>query len=129
MSDAVLVVIIVTVAVFLVLLLFQKRLRSFLFRADRDGIEAQLKVDKTAPKQKSSKSGTTVSGNKLIGRGNKVGARGKSVDVSENILLGENQELAAESTPLPPKTGRSGSQKQQPKPPVKNKPRSKSARK
>lgn len=103
MSDSVLIVLIIAVTILVVLLFFRRQLSNFIFKANREGVEAQLKTHKP---EKSVPSGgpavrpgkrpsVNISGNRQIGKRNKIKVERDDADVSDNLQLGEDQEILA----------------------------------
>lgn len=96
MSDTVLVVLIIAVAIVIVLLVFREQLSRFIFKANKEGIEAQLDTrqeqDAAKPRRQA---GVTISKNKQFGKGNVIDVGRNDVDVEDNTQLGEDQKIMA----------------------------------
>jgi hypothetical protein len=98
MSDTVLITLIVAISIVIVLLLFRKQLSRFLFKASREGVEAQLETrDSTAtpgsaqPIEKPAKSASiNIVGNRQLGKGNTVDVERSNVNVTGNTQEGQD---------------------------------------
>jgi hypothetical protein len=111
MSDPVRIALIIAVVVVIALFIFRRQLSSFLFKATKDGIEAELKThtqsapgaagDSPAGRPKSA--GVNIKRNRLFGWGNRIDVEGADVNVEENTQLGGNQEITAKSDRRPRK--------------------------
>lgn len=97
MSDNVLIVLIVAIALIIVLFIFRKQLSNFRFRGGKEGVDMEIKTRKETVTNGSSQSRrnsnrTSVSRNKLWGRGNKINVqKDGNVTVDDNQLVGEDQ--------------------------------------
>lgn len=102
MSDSVWIVLIIAGAVVLVLFLFRKQLSSFLFKANKEGVEAELKTRKQEM-DRSAKTGrgagVTIRVNKQIGKGNVIDVGTPKTDVEDNLQLGNDQKIRSRSEP------------------------------
>ena len=100
MSDNVLIVLIIAVTVIAVLFLFRRQLSAFLFKAGKDGLEAELKVHDPSESNKEGDSHKVqISRNKLIGKENEIKVAQNNVGVDDNLLLGEKQKIEVEPAP------------------------------
>lgn len=108
MSDTVLIVLIVAVAVIVVLLIFRKQVSRFFIKAGKEGVEADLTTREPAAPAGTpggSPAGVVISGNKQIGKKNKIDVVGRSdVAMQDNLQLGEGQEIKARPDPKTPPT-------------------------
>ena len=103
MSDNVLIILIVAAAVVLVLFMFRGQLKKFRIKADKDGLESTLEtkpdnVSLTQNPTKQTGSSMSVSDNKLLGKNNQISVSTSSpapkhMDVDENLLAGEGQKI------------------------------------
>jgi hypothetical protein len=103
MSDTVLIVIIITAAVLLILFMFRNQLSRFLFKANKDGVEAELETKETPGSPASTGSPTAQPGASvrrvtLIGKGSTAEARGSKATVEDVTGLGVDQTFSADST-------------------------------
>jgi hypothetical protein len=105
MSETIMIVLIIAGTILTILFLFRRQLSEFVFRLSRDGIDTELRThsktatseDRTAGGQSSSVvPGVRVRGNKVIGRRQKMKVE-READVTNNLLLGEDQTLAVTS--------------------------------
>lgn len=112
MSDTVLIVLIIAITVLVVLIIFRRQLSRFLFKANREGIEAELETHKPAapkglttpsPNQPGDRPSTTISGNWQIGSGNMIHVDRGDVAVEDNVQLGSDQEIKVRPDKTPPK--------------------------
>lgn len=111
MSDQVLTVLIVTVAVLVVLYLFRRQLRRFVFKVNEGGIHAELEThDPTrasdGPRQPAmpSKGGSVnIIRNRQIGKGNVIEVGRDNVNVDDNTQLGQDQKIVARPDKAPEK--------------------------
>lgn len=95
-ENTVLIVAVVAIAVIVVLLMFRERLRSFGFKAGKNGVEANLETSQQAKSQTKQTGGSiTISGNKQIGKGNQIDVGRSNVNVVKNLQKGENQRIVA----------------------------------
>ena len=95
MSDTVLTVLIVAIAIIVVLFMFRERLRNFIFKANKDGVEANLETnqqDKTLGNQGRQPS-VNISGNRQIGKGNRIDVGRSNVNVEKNLQKGDDEEI------------------------------------
>lgn len=104
MSDPVRIALIIAAVVVIALIIFRRQLSSFLFKATKDGIEAELKTHnqaaasgggRTAGRSKSAS--VNIKGNRLIGSRNKIEVERDDVNVEENTQLGADQEITVKS--------------------------------
>ncbi len=103
MSDPVLIVLIIAVAVIVVLVLFRKQLSRFFIKAGREGVEADLTTREPASTTPpAGRPGTVITGNRQIGRKNKIDVGRTHAAVQDNLQLGEGQELKARPDPKTP---------------------------
>jgi hypothetical protein len=110
MDNNVLIVLIVSVTVIIILLLFRKQLSSFLFKAGKEGVQAELKTRKpenstfleTSGKRGERSADTVVRNNKLFGKKNEMTLDGSRLDASDNLLVGEENEIKSSSKPSQP---------------------------
>ena len=102
MSDTVLTVLIVALAVVVVLYLFRGQLRRFLFKANREGIEAELTTRAEAGRQ-GRQDGINISRSKQIGKGNVIEIGRRDVNVEDALQLGEDQKIVAKPDASPDK--------------------------
>ena len=99
MSDNVMIVLVIAIALIVILFIFRKQLSNFHFRGGRDGVDMELKTRKetsTAASAQSGRksSGTSVSRNTLWGRKNKINVQNSGkASVDENKVVGEEQEI------------------------------------
>jgi hypothetical protein len=103
MSDNVLIVLIVAAAVVVVLFMFRGQLKKFRIKADKDGVESTLETkpeNLSQPGKPASRSGSSmsVSENKLLGKNNQISVSTSSpapkhMDVDDNLLAGEGQKI------------------------------------
>jgi preprotein translocase subunit SecF len=108
MSDTVLVVLIMAVAIVVVLIVFRRRVSHFLFRADQQGVAAEMRtredkataadgqMDKTSRRRPAD---VTVRGVRQAGAGNEVevSTTGQTADVEDIAQLGVKQKLKVEA--------------------------------
>lgn len=99
MSDNVQIILIISVALIIVLFIFRRQLSDFRFKGGKDGVDMQLKTKKTetnssANQSEKMSSGTSISGNKLWGRKNKIDVQANNASVDDNQLIGEEQEIS-----------------------------------
>jgi len=108
MNDTVLIVLIITIGVIVILLLFRNQLSRFLFKANREGIEAEMETHNTregkaaaaaSPAATSGAESVTISRNKQVGRDNVIDVGRANVAVEENLQRGENQEITVRPEP------------------------------
>ena len=107
MSDHVRIALIIAAVVVIALILFRRQLSSFLFKANKNGIEAELKTHaqgardgaSASPATQSKSAGVTIKRNRLFGWRNKIEVERDDADVAENTQLGANQEITAKSYP------------------------------
>jgi len=107
MSDTVLIVLIVAVAVIVVLLIFRKQVSRFFIKAGKEGVEADLTTREPAAIAETSTGSSpsvVISGNKQIGKENKIDVGRSDVAVQDNLQLGEGQEIKARPDPKNPPT-------------------------
>ena len=100
MSDTVLIVLIVAVVVAVVLFMFRQQLKRFLFKANKDGIEATLET-RDASRRSAGPRGVSISRNVQAGKGNVIDVGRSDANVSENLQQGEDNVIRAR--PEPPK--------------------------
>jgi hypothetical protein len=102
MSDAVLIVLIVSVTLVATPIIFRRQLSRFLFKASKTGIEAELEtreIPERGRKEVSSTSATSrptavsINGNKLIGVRNAIEADGTDVAITDNLQAGSDQKI------------------------------------
>jgi hypothetical protein len=101
MSDNVLIVLIITVAIIIVLFIFRDRLRKFSIKGGKDSVEANLETykEKQTPTTKEINGktehayGVNISGNKQIGKEHEIVVTKSNVNVSDNLQLGENDQI------------------------------------
>lgn len=96
-ENTVLIVAVVAIAVIVVLLMFRERLRSFGFKAGKDGLEANLETSQQGKSQGSRSRSVEISGNKQIGKGNEIDVGRSNVNVEENLQRGNNQKIVVRS--------------------------------
>lgn len=107
MSDTVLIVLIVTIAVIVVLLIFRKQVSRFFIKASKEGVEADLTTREPVPAATSTTSSETrpsvvISGNKQIGKEQEIDVGRADVAVKDNLQLGEGQEIKVRPDPKTP---------------------------
>lgn len=104
MTDTVLIVLIIALAVIVVLLFFRNQLSRFLFKANREGIEAELQTHKPVPGATSSTAtsgagGVAIRGNKQVGEGNAIDVGRDNVVVEDNVQRGKDQKIQVRPDP------------------------------
>ena len=99
MSDTVLVVLIVAATVIVVLYMFRRQLSAFLFKANKDGLEAELKTHAPDETKTGDSHGVQISGNRLVGKENEIEIGRDDVGVDDNILLGKKQKIQVKPDP------------------------------
>jgi len=105
MSDTVLITLILAVTIVVVLVIFRRQLSRFLFKANRDGVEAEMETHEPAKDEAQTKpnanasAGVTISNNRQVGRGNKIDVGQSDVAVTDNLQLGEGQEINVRPDP------------------------------
>jgi hypothetical protein len=107
MSDTVLIVLIIAVVVVVVLLIFRKQVSRFFIKASKDGVEADLTTrEPAAPSTTASgnPASVVISGNKQIGKEQKIDVARPDVAVQDNLQLGYDQEIKVKSDPKTPTT-------------------------
>lgn len=109
MSDTVLIVLIITIAVIVVLWIFRKQVSRFFIKASKEGVEADLTTREPASETKpasEARPGVTISGNKQIGKKNTIDVGQSDVAVEDNLQLGEGQQIKVRPDPgaHPPKS-------------------------
>jgi hypothetical protein len=105
MSDPVLIALIIAAAVVIALIIFRRQLGSFLFKATKDGIEAELKTQTHAAVDGTSNStagrsnpvNVNIKRNRLFGWGNRIDVERDDADIEENTQLGGNQDITVKS--------------------------------
>jgi hypothetical protein len=105
MSDPVRIALIIAAVVVIALFTFRRQLSSFLFKATKDGIEAELKTHTRAavdgsgnsPAGRSKPASVNVKRNRLFGWGNRIDVERDDADIEENTQLGGNQEITVKS--------------------------------
>ena len=101
MSDTVLVVLIITVAVVIVLYVFRNQLSRFFIKANQEGIEAELQTRDSssagggAGGSTGKSAGVNISRNVQAGKGNVIEVGRSNANVSENKQLGEENVIRA----------------------------------
>jgi hypothetical protein len=108
MSDSVLITLIIALGIVVILFMFRRQLQEFFFKANKDGVEARLRTQKMSgtaqPKSKAGKEHeVNISGNKQIGRGNKIDVGVNDTNVSDNEQVGQDQRIQAKSPSNTPK--------------------------
>lgn len=94
MSDTVLIVLIIAVAVIVVLWMFRSSLSRFFIKANKEGMEAELQTHDNHEQTEGipgERPDVNVESNWQVGRGNKIYVSSKEADVSDNRQLGEDQ--------------------------------------
>jgi len=103
MSDQVLIVLIVAAAIVIVLYLFRDRLKKFTIKGSQDNLEANLEAYKDTaqnePGAAGQSYGVNISGNKQVGKDNKIKVAQSSVNVSDNTQMGQGQEIRVDANP------------------------------
>jgi hypothetical protein len=115
MSDTAIIVLIVAVAVVVVLFIFRRQLRSFVFKADKGGLQTELTTHPpegarapedvrppetvpapapTAPAAAPQQPTVSIRGNVQQGADNVIDVRRDGVEVVENLQEGEGQEIS-----------------------------------
>lgn len=105
MSDTVLIVLIVAVTIVVVLWIFRKQISRFFIKAGKDGVEADLTTRETpepGATPAAGQSSTIISGNKQIGKKNKIEVGRSDAAIKDNLQLGEGQEIKARPDPKAP---------------------------
>jgi hypothetical protein len=105
MSDTVLIVLIIAVVVIIVLVIFRKQVSRFFIKASKEGLEADLTTREPSPSSTAtpgSPASVTISGNKQIGKEQKIDVGRPDVAVQENLQLGQEQEIKVRPDPKPP---------------------------
>jgi hypothetical protein len=97
MSDPVLITLIVAIAVIVVLILFRRQLSDFLFKANKEGVEAHLKTHDPQDSQSAHSHGVQIRRNRLVGRDNEIEVQQEDVGVDENLVLGKEQKIQVKS--------------------------------
>lgn len=111
MSDRVYIALIIAIVFVIALIIFRRRLSSLLFKANTNGIEAELKTHTQAeaggasnsPASRSKSAGVTIKRNRLFGWRNKIEVERNDVNVEENTQLGGKQEITVQSDRHPRK--------------------------
>ncbi len=99
MSDAVLITLVIAAAVIVVLFLFRDQLKAFIFKANREGVEAQLHTyepQQDKPSQMADAApnpDVVISGNELMGTGNEIDVGRSSVQIDKNVLSGDEGKI------------------------------------
>jgi hypothetical protein len=109
MSDTVLIVFIIAIAVVVVLVIFRKQVSRFFIKAGKEGLEADLETREPASPTTTtagSPASVVISGNKQIGKANKIDVAQSDVAVDDNLQLGEGQQIKVRPDPgaEPPKS-------------------------
>ena len=94
---------IVALTVLIVLFMFRRQLKHFLFKAGSEGIEARLDTyEKESNRRESDQIQTpgtiNISRNRQVGKNNKIEVAQENVNVTENKQLGSNQEIKVKRT-------------------------------
>jgi len=100
MSDTVWVVLIISITIVVILFLFRRQLSDFIFKANKEGVEARLKTHRQVgvpnPDQPTigidKPHSVNISKNRLWGKKNKIDVN-QSANVSDNQLIGQDQEI------------------------------------
>jgi hypothetical protein len=102
MSDTVLIVLIIALAVIIVLFAFRGALSRFFLKASREGFEAELQTRDPAGGQQSElpkeaaeppSPGVNISGNVQRGSGHRIAVNRPDVNVSDNEQSGRDQSI------------------------------------
>lgn len=101
MSDTVLTVLIVAIAVIGVLYMFRRQLSTFLFKASKDGLEAELMTRDPGETKTEDSHRVQISRNKLVGNDNQIEVGREDVGVEDNLLLGQKQKIEVKPDPEP----------------------------
>jgi hypothetical protein len=99
MSQPVQITLIAAVTVVIVLYIFRRQLKDFIFKFNREGVDAHLSTHEPEPGREAvpastGKASTRVSGNRLVGRDQRIDVRKSNTDVSENLMMGRDQVIA-----------------------------------
>lgn len=98
MSDTVQIGLIIAFVVIVVLFMFRERLRNFMIKANKDGVEANLDAGQGVSQAGKNKRATVnISGNKQIGNKNRIDVGRTNVNVEKNLQKGNNQEIVVKS--------------------------------
>lgn len=114
MSDTVIIALIIAVVILAALIIFRKQLSRFFFKAGKDGIETGLETRAGSsaagaaappPAAAGEHTSVTISGNRQIGKEQKIDVGRSDVAVTDNFQLGEGQQITVrpDKTPPPPK--------------------------
>jgi hypothetical protein len=99
MSQPVQIALIAAVTIVIVLVIFRRQLKDFIFKFNREGVDAHLSTHKPESGHKpvpasTGKADTRISGNRLFGRDQRIDVRRPNTDVSENWMMGRDQVIA-----------------------------------
>jgi hypothetical protein len=100
-----LIVLIIAVVVVVVLLIFRKQVSRFFIKASKEGLEADLTTREPAAPPATSLAGqpsVTISGNRQIGKEQKIDVGRPDVAIQDNLQLGQDQEIKVRPDPKPP---------------------------
>jgi hypothetical protein len=101
MSDTVIIILVIVIGIVVVLFMFRDRLKRFSIKGSKDEVEANLETYKEnqqpasadAVGKPSQSYGVNISGNKQVGKGNKIDVAQKKVNVSYNVQLGQGNKI------------------------------------
>lgn len=102
MSDTVLIVLIITIAVIVVLWIFRKQVSRFFIKAGKEGLEADLTTREPssgAPANSGGRPGVVISGNKQLGKKNTIDVAQPDVAIEDNLQVGEEQQINVRPDP------------------------------
>jgi predicted lipid-binding transport protein (Tim44 family) len=113
MSDTVIIALIIAVVILAALIIFRKQLSRFVFKAGKDGVEAELETHKPGSAARPAaqpaspatvnRPGVVVSGNKQTGVGNVIDVSQADATVKDNEQKGQNQKLRVRPEAASPK--------------------------
>jgi len=104
MSETLWITLIIAVVVLVVLFMFRKQLQSFLFKANREGIQAELNTRDPRPQGRAQ---VNITGNRQAGKDNAIDVGRSGVNVQDNKQRGSNNKI----TVTPDKTRKQNKQK------------------
>jgi hypothetical protein len=98
LDDKVIVPLGIALIVLVVLILYRKQLKTFVFEANRKGIKTTLQTNTSTSDHRGS---VIISENLQTGKGNKIDVGRDKTEVTKNIQSGDRQEIIARPDPRP----------------------------
>ena len=98
MSENVQIALIIAGTIIVILFIFRRQLKNFIFKLTREGVEGELSTHESAaprnPASSAQRPGVSVSRNKMVGQRQRIDVEQDDAEVNDNWMMGRDQAIA-----------------------------------